>query len=340
MTGKSNSVTIYKVAEAAGVSVATVSRYLNQNTPVSAEVADRLEKVMAELNYTPHAAARHLASRKTRVIGLLLTNMHNDFFAPLVTGIEQVVSKHGYNLLVATYHANSREAVSPAIGRHNTDGLLVFADTLTDNDLVKMHDGGFPIVLIHKTPPPSLNVPSITVENKLATHRLIEHLIVQHGKRRILMLRGPIHQEDSYWREMGYKSALEAHSIRFNEKLVLVGEFDRDISYKALNQFLDNKKHPAFDAIFAGDDDSAIGVLRALKEHAYRVPEDVAVVGFDDLQISAFMTPPLTTVRAPTEMVGQIAAEQLFGLLNKQASEGVILLPTEIIIRRSCGCDF
>src|SRR5690349_14627074 len=121
MTGRSNSVTIYKVAKEAGVSVATVSRYINRNTPVSAEVAERLDKVMTELNYTPHEAARHLASRKTRVIGLLLTNMHNDFFAPLVTGIEQVVSKHGYNLLVATYHANSRISNPPAIGHHNTD---------------------------------------------------------------------------------------------------------------------------------------------------------------------------------------------------------------------------
>jgi LacI family transcriptional regulator len=339
MTSHSTSVTIYDVAKKAGVSVATVSRYINQNTPVSAEVAKRLDEVMVELNYVPHAAARHLASRKTRVVGLLLTNMHNDFFAPLVSGIEQVVARHGYNLLVATYHADSRRSAPPPIGRHNTDGLLVFADTLKDEDLSKLHDGGFPIVLIHKTPLDSLMVPSITVENKSATHRLIEHLILQHKKRRILFLRGPVHQEDSYWRETGYRSALEAHGIVFNENLVLVGDFDRDVAYKSLNEFLDRRKKINFDAIFAGDDDAAIGVLRALKEHGYRVPEDIAVVGFDDLPISAFMTPPLTTVRAPTEIVGQIAAEKLFGLLNKEVPERVVLLPTEIIIRRSCGCE-
>jgi len=338
MTSRSNTVTIYDVAKQAGVSVATVSRYINRNTPVSADVAKRLDKVMTELNYTPHAAARHLASRKTRIIGLLLTNMHNDFFAPLVSGIEQVVNNNGYNLLVATYHSDSRGSVPPPIGRHNTDGLLVFADTLMDQDLLKLHDDGFPIVLIHRTPPNSLNVPSITVENKSATRRLIEHLILEHNKRRILLLKGPIHQEDSYWREIGYKSALKAHGIAFDKKLVLTGEFDRNVSYKILNQFLDNKEHVKFDAVFAGDDDAAIGVLNALKEHGYRVPEDVAVVGFDDLQISAFMTPPLTTVRAPTEKVGQIAAKQLFGLLNQEKPESIVLLPTEIIIRRSCGC--
>jgi DNA-binding LacI/PurR family transcriptional regulator len=216
--------------------------------------------------------------------------------------------------------------------------LLVFADTLKDEELVKLHEGGFPIVLIHRTPPVSLNVPSVTVENKSASQRLIEHLIVQHNKRRILFLRGPIHQEDSYWRETGYRSALEAHGIPFDEQLVLVGEFQRDVAYKALNEFLDRPDHPAFDAIFSGDDDAAIGVLRALKENAYRVPEDVAVVGFDDLQISAFMTPPLTTVRAPTEMVGQIAAERLFDFMNKEVAESLVLLPTDIIIRHSCGC--
>ena len=341
MTRRSSSVsvTIRDVAKKAGVSVATVSRYINRNTPVSPKVARRLDKVMAKLKYVPHAAARHLASRKTRLIGLLLTNIDNDFFAPLLNGVEQIVRKEGYNLLVATYHSDNRDSVPPPIGPHNTDGLLVFADSLPDEHLAKLHETGFPMVLIHRTPPASLPLPSVTVENKSATHRLVEHLIVQHNKRRILFLRGPMQQEDSYWRETGYRSALEAHGIAFDEKLVLVGEFEREIAYNALNHFLRDGERVAFDAVFAGDDDAAIGVINALNEDGYRVPEDVAVVGFDDLRLSAFLTPPLTTVRAPTETVGRIAAERLFGLLKNEISEGVTLLPTEIIIRRSCGCN-
>ena len=111
MTRRSSSVTIYDVARQAGVSVATVSRYINQNAPVSTEVAERLDQVMTELRYVPHAAARHLASRKTRVMGLLLNNLHNDFFVPLLNGVEAVVRQKGYNLIVATYHANSRDAL-------------------------------------------------------------------------------------------------------------------------------------------------------------------------------------------------------------------------------------
>ena len=339
MTKKSHSVTIRQVAQKAGVSVATVSRYINRNAPISKEVAERLKLIMAELRYVPHAAARHLASKKTRVIGLLLTNMHNDFFAPLLNGIESVVREHKYNLLVATNRADNGADSPPPIGYHNTDGLLVFADSMTNDDLISLYNQQFPVVLIHRSSPTSVNIPSVTVENKAATYKLMEHIIHEHNKRRIILMRGPVHQEDSYWRETGYKSALDANGIPFDENLVLHGDFERDVAYKSLNEFLGNGKRIAFDAVFAGDDDAAVGVISSLTEHGYRVPQDIAVVGFDDQKLSAFLTPPLTTVSAPTESVGRIAAEQLFSLFDKQFPEDVTLLPTELIIRRSCGCN-
>ena len=338
MTKKSHSVTIRQVAQEAGVSVATVSRYLNRNAPVSKDIAERLKQVMTDLRYVPHAAARQLASQKTRVVGLLLNNLHNDFFVPLLNGLEGVVRKHEYNLVIATYHAGSRD-LPPPIGPHNTDGMLVFSDGLSDDELISLHERQFPMVLVHRTPPEAIQIPSVTVENKKITFELIDHLIKVHGRRRILLLRGPIHQEDSYWRETGYKSALVANGIPFDEKLVLNGDFERSIAYKALNDFIASEEHVPFDAVFAGDDDAAIGVLRALRDNGFRVPEDVSVVGFDDLGFSAFLTPPLTTVSAPTEAVGRIATEQLFSIFDKQFPEGVTLLPTELIIRRSCGCS-
>jgi DNA-binding LacI/PurR family transcriptional regulator len=338
MTRRSSSVTIRDVARQAGVSVATVSRYINRNAPVSAEVAERLNQVMSDLRYVPHAAARNLASRKTRVIGLLLSNLHNDFFVPLLSGIEAVIRKKEYNLIVATYHANSRNSMPPPIGPHNTDGLLVFSDGLVDEDLANLNADGFPMVLLHRTSPSTLNIPSVTVENIEITQMLIEHLIRVHGKRRILFMRGPIHQEDSNRRELGYKAALEANGIPFDENLVLNGDFERDIAYRVLNDFLGNGRRAAFDAVFTGDDDAAIGVLQALHQHHFRIPEDVAVVGFDDLGFASFLNPPLTTVRAPTESVGRIAAERLFALLENQSYDEAVVLPTEIIYRRSCGC--
>jgi DNA-binding LacI/PurR family transcriptional regulator len=293
---------------------------------------------MEELHYVPHAAARQLASRKTRVVGLLLNNLHNDYFVPLLNGIESVVRKHNYNLVIATYHSGSRD-MPPPIGPHNTDGMLVFSDGLSDDDLISLHARKFPMVLVHRTPPDSVKIPSVTVENKKITFELIEHLIKVHGRKRIMFLRGPAHQEDSHWREIGYKSALKANDIPFDEQLVLNGDFDRSTAYEVLKEFIRNNKLVSFDAIFTGDDDAAIGVLKALRENGYRVPEDVSVTGFDDLGFSAFLSPPLTTVSAPTETVGRIAMEQLFSLFDKQFPGDITLLSTELIIRRSCGCN-
>ncbi|MGB8980420.1 MAG: substrate-binding domain-containing protein, partial [Anaerolineales bacterium] len=134
------------------------------------------------------------------------------------------------------------------------------------------------------------------------------------------------------------KSALQANGIPFDENLVLNGDFERDIAYQVMDHFLDNGRRVAFDAVFTGDDDAAVGVLKALHKHEYRIPEDVAVVGFDDLGFAPFLNPSLTTVRAPTEAVGRIAAERLFALLEGQTLNEAVILPTEIIFRRSCGC--
>lgn len=337
MTKKSSSLTIRDIARQSGVSVATVSRYINHSAPVSAEIAARIEQVMTELHYAPHAAARTLATRKTRAIGLLLTNLHNDFFGPLLSGIETVVRSRGYNLLVATTISGTQSEQRLPLGPHNTDGLLVFADSVQDDDLAELYARSFPVITIHRTPPPGVKLPCVTVENKAATRKLVEHLIEAHGRRRIVLMQGPPKQEDAYWREAGYRAALEACGLPFDPGLVLRGEFDRQIAYASLDEYLRSGKAD-FDAVFAGDDDAAVGVLDALQTNGRRVPEDVAVAGFDDQSLAAFLNPPLTTVRAPTERVGQIAAANIFELIAGRPVEAVTLLPTELVLRRSCGC--
>jgi DNA-binding LacI/PurR family transcriptional regulator len=149
-------------------------------------------------------------------------------------------------------------------------------------------------------------------------------------------LRGPAGQEDSTWRESGYREALESHGIPFDTRLVAPGEFDRRAARTSVESFL--AERVAFDAIFAGDDEAAVGVLEALQAAGKCIPEDVAVVGFDDQRLSAYLTPPLTTVRAPTEQVGYAAACQLLRLIRTGAADRLTLLPTEMLLRRSCGC--
>jgi LacI family transcriptional regulator len=334
---RSYRVTIDDVARRAGVSISTVSRVINRTVPVSDEAASRVEAAMRELSYRPRAAARNLATRKTNTVGLLISGIEGDFFAPLLSGIESVTSEAGYDLLISTSgRRGPRDEFPASLGAHNTDGLLVFANSLGPAGLAQCHDMEFPIVLIHQSPPDDLQFPCVTVENRAAARRLVQHLIEVHGRRRIAFLRGPEGHEDSFWRETGYRKALEEHGIPFDPDLVAAGGFDRRVAQASIRGLL--AKGVEMDAIFAGDDEAAIGVLIALDEAGKRVPQEIAVVGFDDQRSSAYLTPPLTTVRAPTEDVGREAARQLLNLLRTGQAEPLTLLPTEVVIRHSCGC--
>ena len=295
---------------------------------------------MLEMNYVPRVAARQLATGETRAAGLVITNVMNDFFSPLINGVATVFSENNYNLLVAVSGLEKRDknAASP-IGPHNTDGTLVFANSLSEEQLIELCRIRFPVVLLYRTSPPNLKIPHVIVENKNSSQKLVDHLIEAHKRKRIMFFQGPKDQEDSYWRELGYRASLAAHGLDIDSNLILAGEFAHKAAYQALRDYL-SKGRRDFDAIFAGNDDAAVGVMTALGEANIRVPEDVSMVGFDDFRLAPFLQPPLTTVRAPTEKAGRAAAEQLSKLFKKEPVEQRILLPTEIVLRRSCGCDY
>ena len=330
--------TIADVAKQAGVSIATVSRVINQTAPVAPETTAQVQAAIARLHYRPKAAAQVLASRKTNTVGLLLPEISGDFLSPLLRGIEAEARQNGFGLLV--YATQGGDAVSTTrpqpLGEHNTDGVLVFVGSLPEEELLRLNQIGFPVVLIHRSPPEGLNIPCVTIENKHSAQMMVDHLIEVHGYRRIAFLAGQEGHEDSHWREMGYRESLASHDIPFNPGFIAVGGFNRETAQAATESWL--KEGLEFDAIFAGDDDSAIGVLAALSRAGKRVPEDVAVVGFDDIALSRYLTPPLTTVRAPTEQVGREAIKQLVQLIRGESVEPLVLLSSELVIRQSCGC--
>jgi LacI family transcriptional regulator len=339
MTKRSTAITIRDVAKQAGVSVATVSRYINHNAPISNEIATKVQKVMDELEYVPLQAARHLATHKTGMVGLLSFSIEYGFFGPLVTGLEGFLKENGYNLLIATYDPNSKkEAATPPIGPQNTDGVVVFSDTLDEEQLSDWYGMQFPVVLVHRTSPASVPIPCVNVENNASSYKIVEHLIETHGRRQIVFVRAPGHQEDAHCREIAYKTALKDHSIDYDPRLIIGGTYDRKGVRQAMAYFLSNNP-PRFDAVFAGDDDLAASVVSALQDAGLNVPHDVAVVGFDDQRFASLFVPPLTTVHAPTEKVGRAAGEQILKLLNGQAADPMTVLPTEIVIRQSCGCS-
>jgi DNA-binding LacI/PurR family transcriptional regulator len=335
---KTSSVTIRDIAKQAGVSVATVSRFLNRTTHVSEEVAVRLQQIMTDLNYIPHSTARKLATNRTDTIGLLMMDISGDFFTPLLNGIESSTSENGFDLLISsTRHPVRRTMASYALGPNNTDGLLVFANSLREDELRHFHNIKFPVVLIHLTPPDDMKIPCVTVENKAATFKIIEHLIEVHQRKQIVFMAGAEGQEDSYWRELGYKLALEKYHIPCDPAHIVMGGFSRHIAAESMKTLL--AAGVPFDAVFAGDDEAAVGVIAVLQEAGIRVPQDVSVVGFDDQSLAPYVAPPLTTVRAPTEEVGRVAARVLIDLIRTGQTDQLTLLPTEIVIRQSCGCS-
>jgi LacI family transcriptional regulator len=330
--------TIEDVARRAGVSIATVSRVINQTAPVAPETEAQVRAAIAELNYRPHSAAQVLASRKTNTIGLLFSDISGDFFSPMLRGLEIEARREGFSLLIYATHeerATDTNMLYP-LGEHNTDGVVVFVDILPQGELARLNKIGFPVVLIHRSSPPGLNIPCVTIENKHGACELVDHLIQVHHYRRIVFLTGQEGHEDSYWREMGYRESLTTHDIPFDPRLVAAGGFDRDQAQHAVENLLIEGLE--FDAVFAGDDEAALGVLTALKQAGKRVPEDVAVVGFDDTCLSRYLTPPLTTVQAPIEQVGREAIKQLEKLIRGEPINPLTLLPTKLVIRQSCGC--
>lgn len=335
MSPKNHAPTIMDVAERAQVSIATVSRVLNGTTPVQPEKAERVRLAMNELQYVPRAAARGLASHKTNTIGLVFSEISGAFFPHLLKGIEAQLHREGYELLVYSTDSQHPKKRKP-IGEHNTDGLLVFAASLEQDELKRLYGFNFPLVLLHETPPAEMNIPVITIENKDGAQMLVSHLIDQHGRCRIVFLRGTEGHEDSEWRERGYREALEAHDIPFDPRLIASGEFDEETGFNAIQKLMADGID--FDAVFAGDDDAAIGVYRALKSAGRVIPDDVAVVGFDDVQFARYVSPALTTIRAPIEEVGREAVRQLLHQLNGEQAEALTLMRTELVIRESCGC--
>ncbi len=285
----------------------------------------------------PRAAARGLASHRTHTLGLVLPEIGREFFLPLLRGIEREARELGYDLLIQTTEMpETARAWLGGLGEHNTDGLIIFTDSVEDGELSRLSQNGFPVVLLHQTPPEGAQIPVITIENKSGAERLVDHLIEVHGCRRIAFLRGPEGNEDSEWRERGYRHSLEKHGIPFDPDMVATGGYDERTAHTAVGQWLIDGLD--MDAIFAGDDDAATGVMAALQAAGKRVPEEIAVVGFDDLAVSRYLTPALTTVRSPIEQVGCEAVLQLIQCIHEQPVSPITLLPTELVIRKSCGC--
>ncbi len=297
----------------------------------------RVRTAVEKLSYIPQTAARHLAQGKTQTIGLVFPDVSNDFFSPLLRSITDSATEAGYDLFIAIRRQGQTSRVQRStLGKQNTDGLLVFDQSIDEGELRRLHAARFPVVLLYRSAPEGMAFPCVRIENRSGARQITDHLIEQHGRRQIAFLRGPAGNEDSLLREQGYREALAAHGIPFSASPIGDGEFYEGPARATVARWL--AEGLEFDAIFAGDDGSASGALAALVEAGKHVPQDVSLVGFDDAPVARYLNPQLTTVRAPSDDVGREAIRQLMRLIETGAADSITVLPTELVIRQSCGC--
>jgi DNA-binding LacI/PurR family transcriptional regulator len=323
--------TIYDVARLAGVSTATVSRALNGTGQIAPGTRATIEAAVEQLGYRPNTIARSLVTRSTQTIALLLPDITNPFYAALVSGIQQTALDHDHTMLLCTTEGDGEreEQYLRLLRAKQVDGALVDGLVLPPYRIARFVRDGFPIVCLDRDID-STSIPLVQVDNRLGGRLAAEHLLGL-GHSRIAHVTGlrALHISDD--RLAGYRDGLAAAGIAADDRLVAEGRFTEEGGYEAARTLLETS--PDMTAIFAANDLSALGVLNAIAVSGRRVPDDVSVVGFDDLRLSAFTSPPLTTIRQPAVEIARLATELLIGLTRGEDVEQMrhLLEPTLVV---------
>ncbi|HWJ21971.1 MAG TPA: LacI family DNA-binding transcriptional regulator [Gemmatimonadaceae bacterium] len=333
-------VTIKDVAREAGVSVATVSRVHNRRDVVNEDTRRRVAEVAARLGYSPHGAARSLITSETNTIGVLLPDLYGEFFSEVIRGIDQTAQRHGYHLLISSSHDEERE-IDAALRsmRGRVDGLIVMAPRLGAREAVANLADDFPLVLLNCAVDDA-PFDAITVGNFDGARAMVRHLVAL-GHRRVAIITGAERNYDAAERRRGYRDALREAGIKPHAAWEARGDFGEESGYRAAQQLLAARPRPT--AIFAANDAMAIGALSALRESGVRVPEDVAVAGFDDIPMARYMSPPLSSVHVDISALGEHATTRLVESVRRagrreRPREGRHeTMPTWLVVRDSCG---
>lgn len=331
------STTIRDVAEEADVSVATVSRVLNGSDNVREETEERVIQAARALDYHPSETARNLRAQKTQTVGVLLPNMHGEFFAQITQGLDRRAREDGHHLLVSNSHTDESEAEAVLQSvRGRVDGLIILWPRLTVRFLESLLPEDLPVVLLNTAAGQS-RFESLSFDNRAGAYTAVEHL-AEHGHERVAIFAGGSENFDAQERLAGYRAAVEDCGLVADSSLEIEGDFTRETGQALIETFLALDPRPT--ALFAANDSMAIGALRGLRKAGLRVPEDVALVGFDDIPTASYVTPSLTTVHAPTQELGEQAMDRLLGRLrNGEERPSHQTLETRLMARESCGCS-
>lgn len=317
---RQSSATIRDVAREAAVSVASVSRAMNGHSSVHPDTRERVMAAARSLGYVPHAGARSLSLSRSHAIGVVLPDLHGEFFSEIVRGMDREVTARGYHLLLSNMHADAERAAQAVRSmRGRVDGLIVMAPQLVAGGLDEALPLGVPAVLINSQHGPGRA--SFHIDNAAGIAASVEHLVAQ-GRRRLVHVSGPFGNIDADERRQGYLSAM-ARLAPEVEPVVIEGNFHEDSGAAAMAEI--TERGVTYDGIVAGNDMMALGVLSVLRERRVDVPGTVAVTGFDDIPLARYLG--LTTVRAPLAEMGERAVARLVDALEG----GTLALETQTI---------
>ncbi len=331
--------TLKNVADKAGVSTAVASRVLGNYGYASKEARRRVLRAAEKIGYQTDIIARSLITHKTYTIGVVISDITTLFFTSAVRGIEDVARENDYTVILCNSDENLRKETEylEVVYEKKVDGLIISVSAENNNYLEKLIRGGLPVVLLDRGPK-RIKATKVVVDNILGSCEAVNHMI-KLGHRRVGVINGIDGTMTSNERLEGYKKALQDNDIAIDPELIKYGEFNMEKARESVQEFLRMENPP--NALFVANEVMTVGALLALNENNIRIPEEMAIVGFDDPIWARLTRPALTAVRQPSYSVGIIACQALLQKMNKggrgKISEEEIILRPKLVIRESCG---
>ncbi|PKM50511.1 MAG: LacI family transcriptional regulator [Firmicutes bacterium HGW-Firmicutes-7] len=329
-------ITIKHIAQEAGVSTATVSKVINKKDEhISAATVDRIMKIVKEYNYIPNGLASSMVTKKTKTLGLLIPDITNPFFPEIARGVEDKANEENYSVIFCNTDDDlvKEEKCLAMLIEKMVDAIIIVPSAERTKDFNSLKNISIPIVFVDRDLEIDFFTAKVLVDNYEGSYNAVTYLI-ENEYRKIAFITGPSSTKTSQQRLEGYKKALEDGCIRYDEKYVLEGTFKREWGKQAIQQLIEQKID--FDAVYCGDDIIAIGAMKALKEKGYKIPDDIGVMGYDNIYISELVEPSLSTVRQPNYDMGSKAVSiALEAIDDKQIKGEVTILKTALIIRKS-----
>jgi LacI family transcriptional regulator len=323
--------TIRDVAKRAGVSVSTASLALNGKKNVSSRTREKVLAAARELNYQKNAIASALKRNLTKTVVLILSELSGPYYSELIQGVQESTIEHGYDLIACSAYGGPDSTATRFLLEKRVDGAVVFAHQIDDAMVLEAAKEDFPVVVLDRSVD-GPHVISVEVDNFRGALEAVEYLIGL-GHTRIGYVSGPASSRDNQERFKGYLEALNRNSLPYREKWTIGGNFTWKGGYRAARMLVGQGDLP--DAVFFANDEMALGGLKAFSEQGIRIPEDLSVIGFDEIQLAGYVRPALTTVRQPKYEAGALAARLLFQALKGENPEKRVVLSTELIIRDS-----